>query len=247
MSLLLAAIVAMTNACGVVGVDTHGARVTSYVAKGESEVFFVSETGTGGMPLCWPWFAGHGPSADSRRHGIARYMDFEVVGTECSADGDSTMTLQLKSNEETRRAFPYDFRLTVKVRLNDRLTVSMTGENTGKEPFAVTEALHPYFSVSDSRKCVVEDVGGDEYRLVDPLRGRMLCFTDEGEKGRHIWRPNPKSHLSKSVSPIKAADWLGFICVENGTFRKEDAYVLSPGAKHTLTRTISLSKARGMQ
>jgi glucose-6-phosphate 1-epimerase len=234
-----AAIVAMTNVCGVVSIDTHGARVVSYVPEGGEEVFFVSEKGTGGMPLCWPWFGSHGPYKDSRRHGIARYRDFEVVGAQ-RADNDSTLTLQLKSDNETRKLFPHDFTLTVKVRMNDRLTVSMIGENTGKEPFAATEALHPYFVVSDSEKCTVENVDSDEYRLVDPVRGRTFSFSDDGENGRHIWRPNPKSHLSKSVSPIGADDWRRFICVENGTFKKENAYTLNPGEIHTLTRVILL-------
>ena len=48
----LAAIVALTNACGTVSVDTHGARVVSYVPVGGDEVLFVSKTGTGGVPLC---------------------------------------------------------------------------------------------------------------------------------------------------------------------------------------------------
>ena len=58
MTPLLATIVALTNVMGTVEIDTRGARVTSYVPVGGSEVFFTSETGTGGMPLCWPWFAG---------------------------------------------------------------------------------------------------------------------------------------------------------------------------------------------
>ena len=104
MTMLFAALVAMTNLCGVVTVDTHGARVVSYIPKGGEDVFFVSETGTGGMPLCWPWFAGNGPYEDSKRHGIARYRDFEVVDTK-RIGNDSTLTLQMKSDNETRKLF----------------------------------------------------------------------------------------------------------------------------------------------
>ena len=57
MAPVLATIVALTNLMGTVEIDTRGARVTSYAPVGGSEVFFRSETGTGGMPLCWPWFA----------------------------------------------------------------------------------------------------------------------------------------------------------------------------------------------
>ena len=241
---IFAAIVALTNVFGSVKIDTHGARVVSYVPADGREVFFVSERGTGGMPLCWPWFAGNGPKADSRRHGLARYMDFEVVGSE-SAEKDSSVALRLVSSDDTRKLFPYDFALTVKVRLNDRLTVAMTGENTGKEPFPVTEAFHPYFAVRDSSKCAVEDLDLREYRLVDLAVGTTLSFSDEGGKGRYIWRPNPESHLSKSVSPIAPDDWRSFICVENGTFKKEDAYMLNPGERHTLTRTIRPASMSG--
>ena len=131
---IFSVVVVLTNLLGSVSVDTHGARVSSYVPVGGEEVLFTSETGTGGIPLCWPWFGGLGPSADSRRHGIARYMDFAVVSTNRIVN-DTTLTLRLDSCEETRRLFPHDFTLTVSVRISDRLTVSMTAENTGSDPF----------------------------------------------------------------------------------------------------------------
>ena len=76
------------------------------------------------------------------------------------------------------------------------------------------------------------------YSLFDHVSGRTLFFSGRGDKGLYVWRPNPESHLSKSVSPIGADDWRRFICVENGTFKKDDAYVLAPGGRHTLTRMI---------
>lgn len=160
MTTIAAAIVALTNACGTVAVDLHGARVASYVPVGGEEVFFSSETGTGGMPICWPWFGGLGPSADSRRHGVARYCDFKVVETKNHSYCDKELVLRLESSDETRRHFPHDFALTVSVRLNDRLTVKMTGENTGKEPFEVTEAILPQIAAVDGQKCIVE--GGEK-------------------------------------------------------------------------------------
>ena len=237
MTVLFAAIVALTNMYGSVSVDTHGARVVSYVPAGGGEVFFNSATGTGGMPLCWPWFAGNGPYADSRRHGLARYMDFEVAEKACSRTV-STLTLRLRSGDVTRRLFPHDFELEVVVKMDGRLTVEMTGRNTGKTPFPVTEAFHPYFAVSDSTKCTVGEYCATGYSLSDPVSGRTLFFSGSGDKGLYVWRPNPESHLSKSVSPIGADDWRRFICVENGTFKKDDAYVLAPGGRHTLTRMI---------
>ena len=133
MTPVLATIVALTNLMGTVEIDTRGARVTSYVPVGGSEVFFASETGTGGMPLCWPWFAGRGP-AGSKRHGLVRDRVFKVVGNKRHASWDRELTLRLESDEETRKVFPHDFALTVSVRLNDRLTVTMVGEKRGQTP-----------------------------------------------------------------------------------------------------------------
>jgi D-hexose-6-phosphate mutarotase len=242
MNAFFAAIITITNMCGVVSVDTHGARVTSYVPEGGNEVFFVSKTGTGGMPLCWPWFAGLGPREDSARHGIARYRDFKVVGTTRPSSGDTMLTLRLDSDEETRRLFPHDFSLTVTVRMNHCLTVTMTGKNTGSDPFKVTEAFHPYFAVGDSVKCRLEGEDAEVYTLDDPILGRTFAFADGSAGcGRRMWRPHAESHLSKTVSPIEADDWRKFVCVESGTMTPSAAYVLKPGESHTLVRTIRLS------
>ena len=235
-----ASIIAITNLCGTVSVDTHGARVVSYVPVGGGDLFFVSKTGTGGMPLCWPWFAGCGPDAGSRRHGLARYHDFKVVSLKRHAPWNTELTLRLDSNAETRRAFPHDFALTVSVRLTDRLTVSMTGENTGDAPFRVTEAFLPYFAVADSEKCRTEGLDSQQGRLADVAGGLELSLSSEGG-GYRVWRPNADSPLLSLVSSMEPGDWRRFLCVGNGTFSKEAAYSLAPGGRHTLAFTIRLA------
>ena len=237
MTSLFASILTLTNLCGSVSVDTLGARVVSYVPAGGGEVFFVSETGTGGMPLCWPWFAGLGPSEGSRRHGIARYRDFTVVSNAWNSPSDSELTLRLESDAGTRSEFPHDFSLTVKIRLAERLCVSMTGGNAGNTPFAVTAAFHPYFAVCDSTRCQVDGVQAMECRLSDPVSGAGLSLAREGG-GFRVWRPARTSNSSKNVTALAPDDWKKFICIESGTFSKDDAYVLRPGESHTLSCTI---------
>lgn len=239
---LLAAMLTITNLCGSVRVDTHGARVVSYIPAGGCEVFFVSETGTGGMPLCWPWFAGLGPAAESRRHGVARYCDFTVVANECHSPSNSEVTLLLESNVGTRAEFPHDFALTVSIRLAERLYVSMTGENTGSAPFAVTEAFHPYFAVGDSARCHVDGVDASECFVSEPDSGMKLSVRSDGGVFR-VWRPNPASYNSKNVTALAPDDWRRFICVENGTFTQDQGYVLRPGEKHTLASAILPTKS----
>ena len=243
---LLAAILTLTNLCGSVSVDTLGARVVSYIPAGGCEVFFMSETGTGGMPLCWPWFAGLGSTAESRRHGVARYCDFTVVARECHSPSNSELTLRLESNVGTRAEFPHDFAVTVSIRLAERLYASMTGENTGIAPFAVTEAFHPYFAVGDSARCRIDGVDSSECSLLDLVSGMKLSVRSDGGVFR-VWRPNPASYTSKNVTALAPDDWRKFICIENGTFTENSGYVLKPGEKHTLVSAILLTKGHALR
>ena len=243
----LAAIVALTNACGTVSVDTHGARVVSYVPVGGEEMLFVSKTGTGGIPLCWPWFAGLGPEG-SQRHGIARYRDFKVVGNKYHSYCDRELILRLESDAETRQIFPHDFALTVSVRLNDRLTLKMIGENTGSTPFEVTEAFHPYLAVSDSPQCREEGEMSGEWRMHDPVLGRTFSFTDEAGAAavcgvrtpkaifrRRFRRSNPASGGSSSAR--RTARWRRRGPISSSPARRTRSCARSVSSPRTTTRS----------
>ena len=140
---LLASLIVLTNAFGSVQVETLGARVVSYAPQGGEEVFAMLPSGYGGVPLCWPWFRYLGPKSDSPKHGIARYREFAVV-RRTDGPAASEVELRLDSNAATRKDFPHDFTLTVTVRLDQALSLTMTAKNTGVTPFKVTEAFHPY-------------------------------------------------------------------------------------------------------
>lgn len=192
-ALLIAAIVALTNRFGSVSVDTFGARVVSYRPAGGEEVLARLGDGSGGIPLCWPWFANDGPEG-CRRHGVARYHDFSLE----DSMRDDELRLRLVSDETTRREFPYDFRLTLTVRLTDALTLELTGENTGASPFDVTEMFHPYFRVGDARQCVVHGVDGCRYR------DNMMPQLGDGR----IWRGDYRVAEGSRVFELKAPESL---------------------------------------
>lgn len=281
-SLLLAAVQTLTNLCGSVSVDTFGARVVSYRPAGGEEVLARLADGSGGVALCWPWFANEGPDG-CRRHGVARYHEFEVV-SRTDAPRASELRLRLRSDEMTRREFPHDFVLTLVVRLEERLTLRLIGENVGHEPFAVTEMIHPYFRVGDARQCVVRGLDGCRYRdnmhpelgdariwrgdycvtegskvfafadparahaldLSDPVFGRTLSFTSTNDLKAVVWSPGEASGKGKNVtSRLAPGEWRTFVCVENGTCYGDRAYVLRPGERHVLERTVSVSRGSG--
>lgn len=231
--LLFSSIVALTNLCGIVSVDTRGARIVSYVPVGGDEVFSPSHADTGGMPLCWPWFAEHGPSVRSRQHGVARYHDFKVESIKSREAWDSELTLRLDSNAETHREFPHDFTLEVSIRLTDRLTVSMSGTNTGRNPFPVAEAFFPYFSVGDSELCRIDDAGAGGCLIADPVSENELSLICEGGDCR-VWRP-------KDVPTVPSGDGKRSICIGVGAFTGDGAHILNPGENHSLTCAIRLA------
>lgn len=256
MGTFFATVLTLTNLFGSVTVETHGARVTSYVPAGGQETLRVLPSGTGGWMLCWPWFAGHKPCEAAPRHGLVRYRDFTVVSRNVSE-----IVLRQVSDAETRKVFPHDWVCTVVVRLQEKgLVVSVTGENTGTTPFAVTEAMHPYFRVSTPQKCRVtglsepyDVVGGPArrfsfptrshvYRLQDAGAGRTFSLVGTGDTGIAVWNPGEKGHLSKTVTSLGAEDWKTFVCVENGTLTPAESYVLKPGDRHTLSTTLTVQQ-----
>ena len=202
-----AAILAFTNACGVVTVDTRGARVVSYVPEGGEEVFFASAAGAGGVSLGW------------LRAGIDNW-DFKVADFKRSSNSvgnNMELTLRMASDASTRGQFPHDFALTVLIRLNDRLTISMTGENTGSEPFEVDEAIEPHFAAPDPSKCRVYGIDAQECRFDNPVGGWTLSLT-----GTECARTQKSGEGFKAVG------------------LRPGARVLKPGESRTISCTIRL-------
>ena len=117
----------------------------------------------GGMPICWPWFGSRGP-VPGMLHGFAWMQRFEVRRRE-SRPGRSEVVLGLASSAETRRIWPYDFDLELKVSLTDRLSVELRTENRGDRPFTLTTGFHPYFSIGERDRTVV--TGTDGMRFCD--------------------------------------------------------------------------------
>lgn len=178
-----APIVVLANQYGSAEIALLGAQTISYRPTGNFPVLYMPHAYDekpagleihGGIPVCWPWFARNGP-AGSKMHGVARYARWSVLASEYSED-ISEITLVLKSDDETHRAWPHDFELELKISVSMKLTLSLRATNTGKDPFFVTEGFHPYFLVRERDSAEVLGVDGCEF--VD---------TRAPEKGRRMW------------------------------------------------------------
>lgn len=164
----------ITIRCGAMeaSVDTAGAQLMNLKKDGKE---YLWQRDPKWWPRCAPvLFPIVGNIRDDRadsaqgeirfgRHGLARNYDFEVVEAV-----ENSMTLSLSSNDDTRAAFPFDFRLDMTYALTDdaleqRFTVTNTGDVT--LPFVV--GGHPAFNVP-APGCEDEDFGDYVLKFAEP-------------------------------------------------------------------------------
>ena len=149
-------------------IDTMGAQLMS-LQKGESEYLWQGNANwwPRRAPILFPIVGvlkdGKADSAEGTvslaRHGLARLNQFEVV-----EKSDSTVTLQLKNTEETRKSYPYDFELKLIFSVDgDTLTQTYEVTNPGNVVLPFTLGAHPAFNIPVPG---VEASSLDQYHLL---------------------------------------------------------------------------------
>ena len=133
-------------------IDAMGAQLMS-LRKGESEYLWQGDSNwwPRRAPILFPIV---GVLKDSKaesaegtislaRHGLARLNQFEVV-----EQSPSSVTLQLKSTEETRKSYPYDFELKLIFSVDgDTLTQTYEVTNPANVVLPFTLGAHPAFNI----------------------------------------------------------------------------------------------------
>lgn len=149
-------------------IDTMGAQLMS-LRKGESEYLWQGDSNwwPRRAPILFPIV---GVLKDSKaesaegtislaRHGLARLNQFEVV-----EQSPSSVTLQLKSTEETRKSYPYDFELKLIFSVaGDTLTQTYEVTNPANVVLPFTLGAHPAFNIPIPG---VEAASLDQYYLL---------------------------------------------------------------------------------
>lgn len=149
-------------------IDTMGAQLMS-LRKGESEYLWQGDSNwwPRRAPILFPIV---GVLKDSKaesaegtislaRHGLARLNQFEVV-----EQSPSSVTLQLKSTEETLKAYPYDFELKLIFSVaGDTLTQTYKVTNPANVVLPFTLGAHPAFNIPIPG---VEAASLDQYHLL---------------------------------------------------------------------------------
>ena len=177
-------IISISNGSLSASIDTMGAQLMS-LQKGESEYLWQGDANwwPRRAPILFPIVGvlkdGKADSAEGTislaRHGLARLNQFEVV-----EQSPSSVTLQLKSTEETRESYPYDFELRLIFSLSDdTLTQTYEVTNTGNVVLPFTLGAHPAFNIPVPD---VETASLDQYSLLFTRSWTSYgpSITDEG-------------------------------------------------------------------
>ena len=165
-------------------IDTMGAQLMS-LCKGESEYLWQGDSNwwPRRAPILFPIVGvlkdGEAESAEGTislaRHGLARLNQFEVV-----EQSPSSVTLRLKSTEETRKAYPYDFELKLIFSVaGDTLTQTYEITNPANVVLPFTLGAHPAFNIPIPS---VEATSLDQYHLLFTRSWTSYgpSITDEG-------------------------------------------------------------------
>ena len=177
-------IISISNGSLTASIDTMGAQLMS-LQKGESEYLWQGDANwwPRRAPILFPIVGvlkdGKAESAEGTvslaRHGLARLNQFEVV-----EKSDSSVTLQLKSTEETRKSYPYDFELRLIFSVSDdTLTQTYEVTNRGNVVLPFTLGAHPAFNIPVPG---VEAASLDQYSLLFTRSWTSFgpSITDEG-------------------------------------------------------------------
>ncbi len=153
---LVTAVVA--NAHAAAAITLLGAHVMSYHKHGDPEMLWENPNAAhsapaairGGVPFCWPWFAGHPTDPRNKpHHGFVRTMPWQLAGARACPDGATELRMVVRDTSATREIWPYAFELEAVITVGQTLTIEWIASNPGKEEFSYTGALHPYFRISD--------------------------------------------------------------------------------------------------
>ncbi|MFG6667906.1 D-hexose-6-phosphate mutarotase [Halomonas sp. HNIBRBA4712] len=263
-------VVVFNQGWGELVVSLQGGQVLHFKPEGDTAPWLwvtpspatLPDTVRGGIPLCWPWFAGEryadeSPERDGPFHGLARQAQWRLEAVDEHAEG---IEVHLSPAERLHS------HLTVRVVIQanaQRLNVELISENIGETPVKMSAALHTYLAVANTHQCRLEGLAGARY--LDKLRDfaeaeqqgvlavkgpvdriyhtNEAVTLDDGERTLRVAKQSSDSTVvwhPGDVLPGDTPQEVGFrfICVEAANTRLDPVWLV-PGAQHLLGTTLS--------
>lgn len=176
---------------GTALIALHGGHLLSWLPTGEREVFWMSPSSLpeptairGGVPVCWPWFAKQGKSAEALQHGPVRNLRWTVSALHEASDEAVSLSLvpalqaqALANGTPLASGVPAGLSVRMDLHLGAELRQSLHTENHTGAPFPLTQALHSYFAVSHAERVAIDGLQGLHYS--DKLRDYAFDVQDQ--------------------------------------------------------------------
>ncbi len=142
-------------------IDSFGAELHSLKDGGGTECLWQADPNVWKRhaPVLFPFICNtaskkytyEGKTYSLSNHGFARDNEFSLVSS-----AKSEAEFVLKSTDETKKIYPFDFELYIKYAVSgNRLDISYTVKNTGEKDMYFFIGGHPAFIVTDFEDCVV--------------------------------------------------------------------------------------------
>lgn len=200
----------------------QGAQMIAFAPTGEPNWLWLSEEaayrkGTslrGGIPVCWPWFGNAcknplevqsaiNTDVNAPAHGFARTQNWEF-GELYEAADRVELSMVLRATQSNQTIWRGEADVTARwIMTANSLTVSLTTRNTGRDPVAITQALHTYFPTSDIHQTRLGGLHRQSY--LDTLdnwrrktQSRSVSFTAETDR---IYYTSPDGHHLSLTTP----------------------------------------------
>lgn len=125
----------------------------------------------GGNPILFPicgnlpdnLYTHNGQRYTLKQHGFARDLPWEV--TEEKTQGKASLTLALKSNEQTQAVYPFDWRLLFTYELQgNTLVIRQEYENLSSIPMPFSAGFHPYFLTGGEKSQLEFEIPSGQYQ-----------------------------------------------------------------------------------
>ena len=228
----------------------------------------------GGIPVLFP-IAGRvsndsytleGVTYPMYMHGIARKYAWDVIDTYLSEEKGS-ITLSLKSNDQIKKFYPFDFELQYCFELNEKgFTLRQTYINSDNKPMPIGTGFHPYFMTSNKEgirlstgasKCYDAVQGGNrnycdqidfsvpevDVILLDPSK-ECVAFENRADG----WNASLKYDDEFKYIVIWSCDGKDYVCVEpwmalpGALDTKDDLMWLEGGKEKLIVFSIECEK-----
>jgi galactose mutarotase-like enzyme len=144
-------------------VPERGGIIIGFGVDGDEVLFLNKETLydtekniRGGIPILFPIsgqlengeYEWNGHVYQMKNHGVARNQPWEVIETK-TEEKQASIALGFKSNEETRRSYPFDFEVIFTYTLaKNQLTIDQQYKNHSDSDMPIYAGFHPYFKTT---------------------------------------------------------------------------------------------------